>query len=101
MDAIQTMGKKRRKPASAMIHCLFLQTPGPLKNAISVRGLQGRISIAVASTSLLEDNQYISLKRGIVRRVKISRDNSSDWCSPDVEIWWIKHRFNIILAKDH
>jgi hypothetical protein len=46
------MGKKRRRsPASTMIHCILLQTPEPNKNAISVRGLQVRIRFAVAYTS--------------------------------------------------
>ena len=40
VDAIQTMGKKRRdSPASAMIHCNLLQTSEPKINAIIVRGL--------------------------------------------------------------
>jgi len=34
-----------------------------MKNAISVRGLQVRIRFVVGYTSLLEENQQVSLKR--------------------------------------
>ena len=49
VDAIQTMGKKRRdSPASTMIHCILLQSSELMKNVIIVRGLPVRIGFVVA-----------------------------------------------------